>query len=287
MASCLCNKCKIIHPKPWDKNCKGNYTEQTTMASGGQEDSGDIIDTPEGATGKSDSVKQLELYSQLLSTVKSLDSRFSSYDRRFDELAARIEKNNKTDSVKQNKASEPVFGHTTELEDGHRSKDKGKHGTRPKHRHASEPGSAPSAKALKHTQDVTHTTATPHSMSLPMLTHSAASGHTLIHDTAPIIATAHDTMPPPVQHVHTTQHAHRDPRVTHTQHAPLTTAQTHAHITIHGATSHIDPMCTGRGGSTTPISQCTKATVTRECVCSRGRTHHTRAPYHAHASYTH
>ena len=218
MASRLCNKCKIIHPKPWDKNCKGTHSEQTAMASGGQDDSDEIVDNIEGATGKSSTVKQLELYSQLLTTVKSLDSRFSSYDRRFDELAARIDKNNKTDSVKQARAHEPVFGQNTEPEDGHKSKDKGKHGTKPKHRHASEPGGAPPGKSLKQTQGATHTVATPHTtQQLPTLTHSATSGQALLHDTAPIVVTAQNTMP---QHAHNTQHPLRDPRVFHTQHAP-------------------------------------------------------------------
>ena len=31
MASRLCNKCKIVHPKPWDKNCKNSVGAENTV----------------------------------------------------------------------------------------------------------------------------------------------------------------------------------------------------------------------------------------------------------------
>ena len=110
MASRLCNKCKIVHPKPWDKNCKnvvGAEKKWTTITLWDKVNFRRPIKmTPMAG------LDQKELYSELLASVKQLSSDMSHYNKRFNELASRVDStdNRAKTHVTRSPESEPLFG---------------------------------------------------------------------------------------------------------------------------------------------------------------------------------
>ena len=89
MTSRLCTKCKTIHQKPWDKNCKG-VTARVDSDSTENRDT-DNTDSTERAVSKDNNEPQVDNVTLLINSVKELTSRVTAYDTKLDALTARIE----------------------------------------------------------------------------------------------------------------------------------------------------------------------------------------------------
>ena len=155
MSTRLCKSCGVIHGKPWDRHCVNAIGPKDT------EDGGENIQNKdnEGKNRKENPEHidpALTLYSELLTTVKGMNSRFASYDKRLTSIAAMVETSRRapTSTVSTPPAEEePVFCTAPETQvNTPRDASAGrpvKRITRTKNRHASEPSGTPQAKVIR------------------------------------------------------------------------------------------------------------------------------------------
>ena len=113
MSSRLCKNCKSIHPKPWDNNCKAQVNKEGQSTAGknmAEADTGAQGGEVQGNDSQLD--PGMEIYAELLASVKTLSSQFATFDARLTELTKKIDGKSSTDKPKSQKpASDRGRGH--------------------------------------------------------------------------------------------------------------------------------------------------------------------------------
>ena len=82
MTSKLCPKCKVIHTKPWDKNCKAVVARDDDASVESRD--AESVDSNDTAVSKDMNESQTENFAYLINSVKELTSRFTAYDTKIE-----------------------------------------------------------------------------------------------------------------------------------------------------------------------------------------------------------
>ena len=141
MSARLCATCKVIHKKPWDEKCKTylahleklKVTESAqTMATANTSNTTVVSGSPP----QQEKDSTFAMCKELLSSVKEMNTRLSGYDKKVEELTARLnEKDNRDSRARHASGSvirEGALENGSQARDKSRDREARKSGVRPK-----------------------------------------------------------------------------------------------------------------------------------------------------------
>ena len=116
MSSRLCAGCKSVHKRPWDEKCK-TFLEQQLEQNPGEftAQTANMATSPQSTVKDQQVDPTLKLCNELLSQMKGMSSQMDRYEKRFDELSAKITVKSPPSKVGAKNVDnvEPVFASST------------------------------------------------------------------------------------------------------------------------------------------------------------------------------
>ena len=198
MSTRLCKACGVVHASPWDRRCLNAASIQETQTKEGPNETG----LKELTCGENDTHSALAI-SEILTSVKELNNRFTSYDKKFEALALKVNDPRQrlanafgqpSSTVSKNPQDDDSVFTAPQRKDTDQSgiKPSVKHSNRPKYRYASDPGGEPPNKIVRvqcltdvgganermHTSSTASNTSQQNTTLCLQFTHSLTSGHT-------------------------------------------------------------------------------------------------------------